>query len=71
MLYNEVDPELKGPYKDQKAWQEVKGRILFAKQLILDTKPGMLDKMTEATYPEQKGEHPEFGEEILELARQL
>ncbi|OCL01330.1 hypothetical protein AOQ84DRAFT_350832 [Glonium stellatum] len=68
MLCNEVNPQLKG---SKKAWEEVIGRISMAKELLLDTKPGMLHMMTEATYPEQKGKHPEFGEEILELARRL
>lgn len=43
----------------------------MAKQLILDTKPGMLDMMTESTDPEQKGKHPAFEVEILALAREL
>ncbi len=31
----------------------------------------MLDTMTESTYPGQRGRHPGFGEEILEVARGL
>jgi len=69
MLYTETDPELKnGPGGK---FEDVIGRNFMAKQLILDTKPGALDKMTESTYPEQKGRHPKFGEEILALARDL
>ena len=39
--------------------------------LMTDQMPGMLDLMTEQTYPGQKGKHPEFGEDVLEVARQL
>ena len=31
----------------------------------------MLDQMTEMAYPEQRGRHPEMGEEIEELASKL
>ena len=44
---------------------------MFAGMLITDKSPGMLDQMTESTYPGQAGQHPEFGEEILEIARTL
>ncbi|KAL9030452.1 MAG: hypothetical protein Q9196_001436 [Gyalolechia fulgens] len=57
--------------EEKEAWQDAVGRASFAKMLILDTQPGMLDMMTERAYPAQGGKHPEFGEEILELARHL
>ena len=52
-------------------WQEAVGRATFAKQLITDANPGMLDMMTESTYPEQRGRHPAFGEAVLQAARKL
>jgi hypothetical protein len=69
MLYTETDPQLKNGARGKFA--DVLARNVMAKQLILDTKPGTLDRMTESTYPEQKGRHPQFGEEILALAREL
>lgn len=72
MLYA-LPPSLpKNMSKPQKeAWSDVIGRNVLARELMLDSKPGMLDSMTEATYPEQKGQHPGFGEEILAMAREL
>lgn len=67
-----VDPSLKNlSKKDEETWEDAIGRTFLAQQLILDTKKGMLDMMTESTYPDQKGKHPDFGEEILELAKHL
>jgi hypothetical protein len=73
MCYN-IDPELKHHRKGEplpEDYMDVLGRSFMASQLILDTKPGTLDMMTETTYPEQRGQHPQFGEEILQLAREL
>ncbi|KAL8646096.1 MAG: hypothetical protein Q9226_007020 [Calogaya cf. arnoldii] len=71
MFYN-VNPTLQGLSKQEKEkWEDAVGRTTFTKVLILDTRPGMLDLMTETTYPDQKGAHSDFGEEILELARHL
>ena len=56
---------------ENKPWREAKGRASYAKMLILDDTPGMLDMMIEAMYPEQKGLHHEFGEDILEVAKGL
>ena len=55
----------------RKAWSDVIGRSVMAATLILDTKRGMLDMMTESTYRTERGNRPEFGEEILGIARQL
>jgi hypothetical protein len=55
----------------KETWEDAKGRAGFAKSLICDEVPGMLDTMTESTYPGQRGRHPGFGEEILEVARGL
>ena len=52
-------------------WDDVHSRSALAAQLILDTMPGMLNTMTEKTYPGQAGQHPEFGEGIMESARKL
>ena len=39
--------------------------------LITNQMKGALDMMTESTYPGQKGNHPDFGEEILKLAGEM
>jgi len=59
------------PANQKNSWIEVMGRAHMSAQLILDTQPGMLDQMTESTYPGEMGKHPEFGEEILGIARGL
>jgi hypothetical protein len=64
-----LNPELPNGITDP--MQDVVGRTTMASNLILDTQKGMLDGMTESTYPEQKGKHPAFGEEILQLARDM
>ncbi|KAL9580030.1 MAG: hypothetical protein Q9212_004735 [Teloschistes hypoglaucus] len=67
-----VNPTLKNLGRVEKeAWDDAIGRTVMAQGLILDTSKGTLDKMTESNYPDQKGRHPEFGEEILELAKHL
>ena len=50
---------------------DARGRAIFAGVLILDNSKGMLDQITERTYPEQTRQHPESGEEILAIARTL
>jgi len=67
-----VEPSLKNlSAADKEMWEEAKGRAHFTGMLITDLKKGMLDKMTESAYGEQAGQHPEFGEEIMEIARSL
>ncbi|KAL8693921.1 MAG: hypothetical protein Q9218_001335 [Villophora microphyllina] len=68
-MANPTLKNLKGAEKE--AWNDAIGRTVMTQQLILDTKKGALDMMTELTYPDQKGRHPEFGEEILEMAKHL
>jgi hypothetical protein len=46
------------------------GRSLMVSGLILE-KRDELNRMVEATNPEHRGKHPEFGEEIEQLARKL
>ncbi|KAL8979545.1 MAG: hypothetical protein Q9205_005143 [Flavoplaca limonia] len=71
-MFYALNPTLQGLTKQEKEkWQDAIGRTTFTKMLILDTTPGMLNMMTETTYPDQRGAHPDFGEEILELARHL
>jgi len=57
--------------QEKEAWQNALTRAIMTQELILDTVKGRLDKMTETTYPEQKGRHPEFGSEIKALAKGL
>lgn len=56
---------------EEEKWEDAKGRAVYAKQLMCDDMPGMLNMMTESTYPGQKGAHPAFGEELLEIARRF
>lgn len=71
MLYN-VPPTLTDLSEDEKEnWNDVRGRAIYAGMLITNQMKGALDMMTEATYPGQKGQHPEFGEEILKLAGEI
>lgn len=71
MLYN-VDPTLEDvSEEDGDGWNDVRGRAVYAGMLITDWMKGVLDMMTESTYPGQKGQHPEFGEEILKLAGEM
>lgn len=71
MLYN-VDPTLQDLSEEEnEKWNDARGRSVYAGMLITDQMKGALDMMTESTYPGQKGKHPEFGEEILKLAREM
>ena len=71
MLYS-IDPELRGLSKqDKSVWEDATGRAAFSKMLILDEMPGMLNQMTESTYPGQAGRHPDFGKDVLDLARTM
>ena len=71
MLYR-VNPTLEGlSEKEEENWNDVRGRAIYSGMLITDQMKGALDTMTESTYPGQKGQHPEFGEEILKLAGEL
>ncbi|KAF2841952.1 hypothetical protein M501DRAFT_1054704 [Patellaria atrata CBS 101060] len=56
---------------DPEKFNDCIGRTVMAQQLILDTKPGMLDMMTESTYSEQKSRHLAFGGEIVRLVEEL
>ncbi|KAL9604639.1 MAG: hypothetical protein Q9219_000359 [cf. Caloplaca sp. 3 TL-2023] len=67
-----VNPTIQKLSEEEKeVWEDAVGRGTFAKMLILDIALGMLNQMTESAYPDQSGQHPEFGEEIMELARHL
>ena len=71
MLYN-TDPTLEGlSAKEEEKWDDVRGRANYAGMLITNQLKGALDMMTEYAYPGQKGQHPEFGEEILKLAGEM
>jgi hypothetical protein len=55
-----------------KGMMDVVTRTVMASTLIInESKPGMLDEMTESLYPEQRGKHPRFGDEIVQLARDM
>ena len=71
MLYD-IDPTLSNlSGKENEDWNDVRGRAVFAGMLITNQMKGALDMMTESAYPGQKGQHPEFGEEIWKLAGEM
>lgn len=52
-----VDPSLEGlGRQEKKKWDEAKGRAVYSSQLIRDEMKGMLNMMTEQTYPGAEGE---------------
>lgn len=57
--------------QEKEIWMDVVQRTAMSKSLLTDSKPGMLDMMIESTNPEERGNHPEIGEEILALASAL
>lgn len=52
-------------------YTDVISRLVMAKELLLDSKPGMLDMMIDSTYPGQTGPKPEIGDDLKEAARAL
>ena len=71
MLYH-VDPTLTSlSGKENEEWNDVRGRAMYSAMLITNQMEGALDMMTESIYPGQKGQHPDFGEEILKLAEEM
>ena len=71
-MVHKVDPTLENLSKsDGKQWTEAVERATFSGMLITDQMKGALDQMTEQTYPGQAGQHPEFGQEILDIAETL
>jgi len=67
-----VDPSLRNlSSREKETWQDAQGRAVYSSMLIRDEMPGALNKMTEQTYPGQSGQQPEFGDEILEIAKRL
>ena len=57
--------------RDKETWRDAISRTKIACDLILNTTPGMLDMMMQPTSSGQNSTQPEFGEEILEIARSL
>ncbi|KAF9263042.1 hypothetical protein L218DRAFT_987817 [Marasmius fiardii PR-910] len=51
-------------------WSDVVGRTVMAKKLLIEDQV-MLNSMVERTYPDQRGQHPILGEEVLDAARNL
>ena len=71
MLYN-IDPTLSNlSAEETEEWNDVSGRAIYAGMLITNQMEGALEMMTESAYPGQKGQHPEFSEEILKLAGEM
>jgi hypothetical protein len=64
------------PARDREAWSDLQSGCVMAAELILDTRPGMLDMMVEGTHRVRTGEmpfgqRPNFWDEIKEAARVL
>lgn len=68
MLYN-IQPSR--PQSQKSAWADIQSRNAMASELLLDSKPGMLDMMVQSSYPNQSGPTPVIGEDIKEAARKL
>jgi hypothetical protein len=51
--------------------QDCIGKSAYLSHLIMDTTPGALNRMMEQLYPDQKGKHPDFGDDVVELARKV
>ena len=71
MLY-QVPPD--APYStpaEKEAWSDVVGRSVMGAELLLDSKPGMLDMLAESAYPAQPGDRPVIGDDVLAAARKL
>ncbi|KAK4694723.1 hypothetical protein P7C71_g2908, partial [Lecanoromycetidae sp. Uapishka_2] len=67
-----IDPSLQNLHpRANEIWEDARGRAMYSSILILDKKPGSLNQMMAAAWPDQRGEPPEFGEEIMEIARRL
>lgn len=51
--------------------QDIVGKAAYLCHLILDTTPGALNRMMEQLYPDQKGKHPAFGDDVVELCKKI
>ncbi|KAL8667356.1 MAG: hypothetical protein Q9168_007278 [Polycauliona sp. 1 TL-2023] len=74
MLFTQTDPSIITPTttKEQKlAWLDAFRRAKALASLIMDRQKGQLNQMIEQAFPNQKGEHPDFGPEIRDLAKDL
>ena len=56
---------------EKQAFTDVLSRSVMIYSLILDEQPGALNTMVEMSCPGNAGNHPDFGENILEEARKL
>ncbi len=52
-------------------WTDVITRSMMAAELILDSKPGMLDMLVESTYPGAASDRPVIGDDIKAAAERL
>ncbi|KAK5168814.1 uncharacterized protein LTR77_006123 [Saxophila tyrrhenica] len=52
-------------------WVDVVSRSVMTKELLVDSKPGMLDMLVESTYPSSSSDRPEIGDDIKASARTL
>ena len=66
-----VPATLQGMDSVQKeAWADVQSRTMMAKQLLTGD-ASMLNQMVEMQYRDQRGQHPDLGNEVLRAARAL
>lgn len=67
-----VDPSLQNlSSREREMLKDAQGRALCSSMLILDEIPGTLNQMIAQTYDGQTETPPEFGKEILDIARRL
>ncbi|KXT00600.1 hypothetical protein AC578_3171 [Pseudocercospora eumusae] len=59
----------RGPKKA--IWNDVVNRTVMTKTLLAEDDTSKLETMLEAQYPDQRGRHPDIGDEVLAAARAL
>ena len=55
--------------RDNERMKDCIGRAMMSAIMITDTESGRLEMMTEMTYPDQRGKHPNFSDEVMEAAK--
>lgn len=65
------DPSEEPSDANHEIWSDVMSRSAMSKILLVGDDPSKLEMMLEMQYPDQRGRHPEIGEEILTAAKAL
>ena len=57
--------------KESETFNDVLTRSMLTVHLLKDIEPGRLNALTESSYPAQKDNHPELGEDVLAATQGL